>query len=77
MVARSVPPWFAPAKLSAHDQRIEQLDRVPIALVRTLSELPPMLRASVMWDLGPKMAPHLDIPQATGTKIYLRDAARP
>ncbi|WP_298740901.1 IS30 family transposase [uncultured Microbacterium sp.] len=47
------------------------------ALVRTLNELPPPLRRSVPWDQGTEMARHLDITQATGTRIYFCDAASP
>ena len=47
------------------------------ALVRTLNELPPPLRRTVTWDQGTEMARHLDITQATGTRIYFCDAASP
>ena len=46
-------------------------------LVRTLNELPPPLRRTVTWDQGTEMARHLDITQATGTRIYFCDAASP
>ncbi len=47
------------------------------ALVRTLNELPPPLRRTVTWDQGTETARHLDIAQATGTRIQFYDAARP
>lgn len=47
------------------------------ALVSTLNELPPSLRQTVTWDQGTEMARHLEITQATGTKIYFCDAASP
>lgn len=47
------------------------------ALVRTLNQLPPALRRTVTWDQGTEMARHLDITQATGTRIYLCDAGSP
>lgn len=47
------------------------------ALVRTLNELPPTLRRTVTWDQGTEMARHLDITQATGTRIFFCDAASP
>jgi transposase, IS30 family len=47
------------------------------ALVRTLNALPPSLRQTVTWDQGTEMARHLEITQATGTKIYFCDAASP
>lgn len=40
------------------------------ALVSTLNGLPPSLRRTVTWDQGTEMARHLEITQATGTKIY-------
>jgi IS30 family transposase len=46
-------------------------------LVRMLNELPPPLRRTVTWDQGTEMARHLDITQATGTRIYFCDAASP
>lgn len=47
------------------------------ALVRTLNELPPPLRRTVTWDQGTEMARHLEITQATGTRIYFCDSASP
>lgn len=47
------------------------------ALVSTLNELPPSLRQTVTWDQGTEMARHLEITQATGTRIYFCDAASP
>lgn len=47
------------------------------ALVRTLNELPPPLRRTVKWDQGTEMARHLEITQATETKIYFCDSASP
>ncbi|WP_137843749.1 IS30 family transposase [Microbacterium sp. 2FI] len=47
------------------------------ALVRTLNELPPPLRQTVTWDQGTEMARHLEITQATGTRIYFCDSASP
>lgn len=47
------------------------------ALVSTLNELPPALRQTVTWDQGTEMARHLEITQATGTRIYSCDAASP
>ncbi|MEV5070132.1 IS30 family transposase [Microbacterium sp. LMI12-1-1.1] len=47
------------------------------ALVRTLNELPPPLRRTVTWDQGTEMARHLEITQATGTRIYFCDSGSP
>ncbi|KJL45889.1 Integrase core domain protein [Microbacterium trichothecenolyticum] len=47
------------------------------ALVRTLNQLPSPLRRTVTWDQGTEMARHLEITQATGTKIYFCDSASP
>ena len=47
------------------------------ALVRTLNELPPPSRRTVTWDQGTEMARHLEITQATGTRIYFCDSAGP
>lgn len=47
------------------------------ALVKTLNELPPPLRRTVTWDQGTEMARHLEITQATGTRIYFCDSGSP
>ncbi|MDR7187182.1 IS30 family transposase [Microbacterium trichothecenolyticum] len=47
------------------------------ALVRTLNELPAPLRRTVTWDQGTEMARHLEITQATGTRIYFCDSGSP
>lgn len=47
------------------------------ALVRALNELPPPLRQTVTWDQGTEMARHLEITQATGTRIYFCDSGSP
>lgn len=47
------------------------------SLVRILGQVPPQLRQSLTWDQGREMAKHLDITEATGTKIYFCDRASP
>lgn len=47
------------------------------AMVRTLNELPPALRRTVTWDQGTEMARHVEITQATGTRIYFCDSGSP
>ena len=45
--------------------------------VRILGQVPPQLRQSLTWDQGRDMAKHLDITEATGTKLYFCSRARP
>jgi IS30 family transposase len=47
------------------------------ALVRALNELPSPLRRTVTRDQGTEVARHLEITQATGTRIYFCDSGSP
>lgn len=44
---------------------------------RSSRELPSPLRQTVTWDQGTEMARHLEITQATGTRIYFCDSGSP
>lgn len=47
------------------------------ALVKTLGELPPLLRRTLTWDQGTEMAKHLDVTADTDIRVYFCDAASP